>query len=130
MNLQFSLTTNTVSSKTADLRQLSDNAASNQDKNIMNVVKSGTELVKLEKEGVQVSLGEEHLIRTIERAVKALQGPTTTLEVSVHEKTHAIMVKVLNKESGELIREIPAEKTLDLVAKMMEIAGILVDEKV
>ncbi|WP_167686495.1 flagellar protein FlaG, partial [Paenibacillus polymyxa] len=30
---------------------------------------------------------------------------------------------------GELIREIPPEKTLDLVAKMMEIAGILVDEK-
>ena len=40
------------------------------------------------------------------------------------------MVKVLNKENGELIREIPPEKTLDLVANMMEIAGILIDEKV
>ncbi|MNP87072.1 flagellar protein FlaG [compost metagenome] len=50
--------------------------------------------------------------------------------MSVHEKTHQILVKVLNKETGELIREIPPEKTLDLVAKMMEIAGILIDEKV
>jgi flagellar protein FlaG len=40
------------------------------------------------------------------------------------------MVKVLNKDTGELIREVPPEKTLDLVASMMEIAGILVDEKI
>lgn len=70
------------------------------------------------------------MIRNIDRAVKALEGPSTSLEISVHEKTHAIMVKVINKETGQLIREIPPEKTLDLVAKMMEIAGILVDERV
>ncbi|MNW69268.1 flagellar protein FlaG [compost metagenome] len=62
--------------------------------------------------------------------MKALQGPETTLDISIHEKTHDIMVKVLNKETGEVLREIPPEKTLDLVAKMMEIAGILIDEKV
>ncbi|MCM3786007.1 flagellar protein FlaG [Neobacillus mesonae] len=74
--------------------------------------------------------GQEHLIQNIERAIKALEGPQTTLDISIHEKTHDIMVKVLNKETGELIREIPPEKTLDLVAKMMEIAGILVDKKI
>ncbi|UQZ33834.1 hypothetical protein C2I18_10025 [Paenibacillus sp. PK3_47] len=83
-----------------------------------------------EKQTGQVSVGEEQLIRTIEQAVKSLQGPQTTLEISIHEKTHDIMVKVLNKDTGELIREVPREKTLDLVAKMMEIAGILVDEKI
>ncbi|AIQ44014.1 flagellar protein FlaG [Paenibacillus sp. FSL R5-0912] len=89
-----------------------------------------TQLNTLEKQGTAVSVGEEQLIRTIEKAVKALQGPSTTLEVSIHEKTHAIMVKVLNKDTGELIREVPPEKTLDLVAKMMELAGIIIDEKV
>nr|WP_269323285.1 flagellar protein FlaG [Paenibacillus sp. FSL P4-0081] len=83
-----------------------------------------------EKQSMNISVGEEQLIRTIERAVKSLQGPQTTLEISIHEKTHDIMVKVLNKDTGELIREVPREKTLDLVAKMMEIAGILVDEKI
>lgn len=76
------------------------------------------------------SVGQEYLVRNIERAVKALEGPQTTLDISIHEKTHDIMVKVLNKETGELIREIPKEQTLDLVAKMMEIAGILVDKKI
>lgn len=130
MNLQFSVTTNTMSSPTSDLRQTNDTAASGKNTSPINALRSTTELTKLEKQGAQVSLGEEHLIRTIERAVKALEGPTTTLDVSVHQKTHTIMVKVLNKDTGELIREIPPEKTLDLVAKMMEIAGILVDEKV
>lgn len=77
-----------------------------------------------------MSIAEKQLIRTIEQAVKSLQGPLTTLEISIHEKTHEIMVKVLNKDTGELIREVPPEKTLDLVANMMEIAGILVDEKI
>lgn len=83
-----------------------------------------------EKKSLSASMAEQQLIQTIERAVKALQGPETTLDVSVHEKTRDIMVKVLNKDTGEIIREIPREKTLDLVAKMMEIAGIIVDEKI
>lgn len=132
MNLQFSLSTNTVGGNTTtnNVSQPSDNAASNQSNQLVQAVKSGIELTKLEKQGVQISVGDEQLIRAIDRAVKALQGPSTTLEMSVHEKTHQIMVKVLNKDTGELIREIPPEKTLDLVAKMMEIAGILIDQKV
>lgn len=93
-------------------------------------IKSTKEIYAKERQGVQLSMGQEQLIRNIERAVKALQGPETILDFNIHEKTHDIMVKVLNKETGEVIREIPPEKTLDLVAKMMEIAGIMVDEKV
>lgn len=94
------------------------------------IIKNAKELSVRERQGGSVSIAEEQLIKTIERAVKSLQGPQTTLEISVHEKTHDIMVKVLNKDTGELIREVPPEKTLDLVAKMMEIAGILIDEKI
>ncbi|AKA44321.1 flagellar protein FlaG [Paenibacillus polymyxa] len=128
MNLQFSLSTNVASSTSSTRSQLSDSDVT-QSSMLLRAAKTGIDLSRLEQQGVSISLGEEQLIKAIDRAVKALQGPSTTLEVSVHEKTHQIMVKVLNKESGELIREIPPEKTLDLVAKMMEIAGILVDQK-
>ncbi|WP_336762387.1 flagellar protein FlaG [Paenibacillus sp. USHLN196] len=129
MNLQFSLSTNTVNSTSSSLSQLSE-ASVNPNTKLIQAVRNGIDLSKLERQGVSVPSGDEHLIKAIDKAVKALQGPTTTLEMSVHEKTHQILVKVLNKETGELIREIPPEKTLDLVAKMMEIAGILIDEKV
>ncbi|MEC0133025.1 MULTISPECIES: flagellar protein FlaG [Paenibacillus] len=130
MNLQFSLTSNKYDNSVIDQRQVSERNIQNQDTRLVNAVKSGEKLSVLEKQGVQIPVGQEQLIRNIDRAVKALEGPSTSLEISVHEKTHAIMVKVINKETGQLIREIPPEKTLDLVAKMMEIAGILVDEKV
>ncbi|WP_027087243.1 flagellar protein FlaG [Cohnella panacarvi] len=94
------------------------------------LVRNGKQLQTAELKGVKVSVGEEQLIRAIDRAIKALEGPSTTFEMKVHEQTKAVTVKVFNKDTGELIREIPPEKTLDLVAKMMEFAGILVDEKV
>jgi flagellar protein FlaG len=93
-------------------------------------LRSNVELKKLESQGISVSTGEEQVIKALDRALKALQGPTTTFEVSVHKQTKAIMVKVLNKETGELIREIPPEKTLDIVANMMEIVGIMIDERI
>ncbi|ETT65509.1 flagellar biosynthesis protein FlaG [Paenibacillus odorifer] len=131
MNLQFSLNTSTANNKVSTGRQYSDNNAAYQvNSQLLNTVKSGSELTKLETQGISIPIGEEQLIRNIDRAVKALQGPSTSLEISIHERTHSVMVKVMNKETGELIREIPPEKTLDLVAKMMEIAGILIDQRV
>lgn len=51
------------------------------------------------------------------------------LNVSIHDKTRRIMVKVIDTETDEVIREIPPEKTLDMFAKILELAGILYDEK-
>jgi flagellar protein FlaG len=39
------------------------------------------------------------------------------------------MVKVKDRESGEVIRELPPEKSLDFLAKVWEMAGLLFDEK-
>jgi flagellar protein FlaG len=93
-------------------------------------VKTDKQLHDAGIQGLKISVGEEQLIKAIDRAIKALEGPTTTFEIKVHDQTNVVTVKVFNKDTGELIREIPPEKTLDLVVKMMEIAGILVDEKV
>ncbi|MEK3825581.1 flagellar protein FlaG [Paenibacillus polysaccharolyticus] len=129
MNLQFSLSTNVTGTSSAT-NNTSVEPRSNKDSMLLQSVRNGTDLSKLERQGMNIPPGDEQLIKAIDKAVKALQGPTTTLEMSVHEKTHQILVKVLNKETGEVLREIPPEKTLDLVAKMMEIAGIVIDEKV
>ncbi|AIQ49695.1 hypothetical protein R70723_30300 [Paenibacillus sp. FSL R7-0273] len=128
MDVQFSLSAKSVERSISNVRN--ESASNKDDINRIAQATSASELTAMEKQGVKVPVGEEQLIRTIARAVKALEGPTTSLEISIHEKTHALMVKVMNKETGELIREVPPEKTLDLVAKMMEIAGILIDEKV
>lgn len=92
-------------------------------------VQTTKELKQAEMKGQTVTVGEEQLIKAIEKANKALEGIATSFEFSIHEKTKQIMVKVIEKESGKLIREIPPEKILDMVASMCEKAGLLIDEK-
>jgi flagellar protein FlaG len=77
-----------------------------------------------------VSISEQQLIEAIEEANKALKGADKRFEFSIHEGTKEIMVKVINDETDEIIREIPPEKILDMVAKIWEMAGILVDRKI
>lgn len=92
-------------------------------------VTSTRELQIAELQGKKVSVGEEELIKVIEKANKAIEGITTSFEFRIHEATKQIMVKVLNKETGETVREIPPEKVLDMVAKLWEKAGLVVDER-
>lgn len=53
----------------------------------------------------------------------------TQLEFSVHEKTKQVMIKVVNTATNETVREIPSEKLMDIMANLLEVAGILVDVK-
>ncbi len=46
-----------------------------------------------------------------------------------HDKTNRVTIKIVDKESKKVIKELPPEKTLDLIAKAWELAGIMVDEK-
>jgi flagellar protein FlaG len=47
----------------------------------------------------------------------------------IHEATNRVTIKIIDKETKEVIKELPPEKTLDMIAKVWEMAGILVDEK-
>jgi len=87
-------------------------------------------LQEAERKGEKISIGEEQKVKSIERALEAVKSHQTLLEMSVHEKTNEVVIKVLDKETGELIREVPSEKILDMVSKFMEMNGILFDEKV
>lgn len=52
------------------------------------------------------------------------------LQFQLHEATDRLFVRVIDTETDEVIKEIPPEKVLDAVAKMMEFIGILLDERV
>jgi flagellar protein FlaG len=78
---------------------------------------------------VKLSGDEEQAIQQLEKAIRAVQGPEKNYEISVHKQTHAIMIKVFDKQTGDLIREIPKEKLLDVAANLMERNGIIIDKK-
>lgn len=74
-------------------------------------------------------LNEKQWIEVIQRANKAIEGTICSFKFSIHEQTKQIMVRVIDRSTKEVIREFPPEKILDMVAKMWEVAGIMVDER-
>lgn len=70
----------------------------------------------------------------VERAVKSTNRllndeHKTMYKFEVHEGTGRVMVNLIDTETKEVLKEIPPEKILDLVANIWERIGILVDER-
>ena len=78
---------------------------------------------------IESRASNEMLDKATREANKALMPLGMGFQYKVHEKTNRVMVKVIDIINGDVIREIPPEKEMDAVAKMWEMAGILVDKK-
>lgn len=52
------------------------------------------------------------------------------LQFSVHEDTGQTVVRVVDKDTGKLIRQIPPQELLDLAAKLEDMMGILFDKQI
>ncbi|MFA6284137.1 MAG: flagellar protein FlaG [Desulfurivibrionaceae bacterium] len=53
----------------------------------------------------------------------------TNLQFAMDKVAEDIVVKVTDKKSGELIRQIPSEDVVKLRKKLEELSGLLFDEK-
>lgn len=73
-------------------------------------------------------LADNEKIRKTIESFKA-QLTNSEMKFGIHEKTNRVTIKIVDKGTDEVIKEIPPEKTLDMIAKCMEIAGVLVDER-
>ena len=77
----------------------------------------------------QVQQQSEQLKKAIAEMNKKINNSNEEAVFGVHEDTNRIMIKIMDKETKEVIKEFPPEKTLDMIARIWEMAGILVDEK-
>ena len=74
-------------------------------------------------------VSDEHIKSEISKANSRLKTHNTKCEFGYHEGTNRVTIKVLDKDTSEVLREIPPEKTLEMIQKMWELAGILIDER-
>ncbi|WP_341479311.1 flagellar protein FlaG [Clostridium gasigenes] len=72
---------------------------------------------------------EEDIAKALVKLNKFLQEDNTSAEYSVHEVFGDIMIKIIDNDTKEVLMELPPKKILDLVAKMCERAGVIVDKK-
>lgn len=79
--------------------------------------------------GQQQQINNEQLKKAIAEMNRKINNSNEEAVFGVHEDTNRIMIKIMDKDTKEVIKEFPPEKTLDMIAKIWEMAGILVDEK-
>ena len=67
----------------------------------------------------------------IKKAVENINKKAVNSEAifGIHEATNRVMIKIVDKDTKKVIKELPPEKTLDMIAKVWELAGLMVDEK-
>ncbi len=110
-----------VSASTGDSVQIEKTAA------------SAKQIKTEDKKGAEQQGEREHAPSeaTISDAVKSANRKMehTRCEYSYHKETNRVSIKVINDATNEVVREIPPEKSLDMLQKMWEMAGILVDER-
>lgn len=78
--------------------------------------------------------GKEWSVKDLDHAMEAMNDlssfRSTSLKFEKHEVLNRTIVKVVDQQTEEIVKEIPPEEFLDMISSMLEFAGIIIDEKV
>lgn len=69
---------------------------------------------------------------TVKQAVSDINkkiNSNTIAEYGYDNDTNRVTIKIIDKTSDKVIKEYPAEETLDMIAKVWELAGMFLDER-
>ncbi len=69
---------------------------------------------------------------TIKQAISDINkriNPNTVAQYGFHDETNRVTIKIVDKNTDKTIKEFPAEETLDMIAKVWELAGMFLDER-
>ena len=93
----------------------------------INVNVDGAELGNnINKENTK-DVSAEQIKKTLAELNKKMMN--TACQYGIHEGTGRVTIKIVDKDTRDVIKEIPAEETLELIAKAWELAGIMVDKR-
>lgn len=79
----------------------------------------------------QITAPEKASDSSLKNAVEQINRNSANTEAvfGYHEGTHRVTIKIVDKDTKEVKKEYPPEKTLDMIQKVWEMAGLMVDEK-
>lgn len=87
-----------------------------------------TETEKKEQDQHEVS--KNYLEDKINDTNNFLEPNFTSIKFQLHEELNRYYVEVVDTDSKEIVREIPAKEFLDMIAKMTDFLGVLIDKKI
>ncbi len=72
----------------------------------------------------------EEIVQDVESSLEKMKGfLRSNLQFEVDKKAEMVVVKIVNKDTGEMIRQIPPDDILRLIQNLNEVIGALMDER-
>lgn len=71
----------------------------------------------------------EDVDQAVEKINTAVQAVSQKLEFSIDKDTDSFIVKVVDKETKEVIRQIPSEELLNIAKALDKLQGLLIKDK-
>ena len=96
---------------------------------ISSTVSSEETVVSNVVESTQKNAPSENTIKQAVSDINKKINPNTIARYGFHEETNRVTIKIVDKNSDKVIKEFPAEETLDMIAKVWELAGVFLAEK-
>ncbi|MDA8233884.1 MAG: flagellar protein FlaG [Clostridia bacterium] len=73
-------------------------------------------------------IDEKVLNNAVDKANQTARIFNRQIHFKVHEASRRWIIQIIDTDKGEVVREIPPEKILDIVAQLDRMVGLLVDE--
>jgi flagellar protein FlaG len=72
----------------------------------------------------------EQISKELDAINEKLNSTNSSLQFSVDDNSQELVVKVVDRDSGKVIRQIPPESIVRLRASLKEMTGLLIEKKV
>lgn len=85
--------------------------------------------VQLQYDEAEEDIAGEQLENAVNKVNNHLLGINAQFQYRIHEGTERVMVKLVDMETNDVIKEIPPEKMLDIVAEIWKRVGLVIDHQ-
>jgi flagellar protein FlaG len=92
-------------------------------------LKSRQETIRGKTPAVTTAASAQDLENALEQINRTSEAMNIGLRFKLHDKTDRVMVEVIDVEKNEVLKEIPPEKILNMVAQIQDMIGLMLDAK-
>ena len=85
---------------------------------------------KQETPSAREEIPREQVEKAAEKLNRLMGIIDKRLEFSVHERSHRVIVKIIDQGNGEVLNEIPPKQVLDMLSSFTDMIGLMVDKRV
>lgn len=117
----------TISSATSKNLNVKNNATQDTDKYVQQNVQE--QMGRFLEKGKKEKLSTDEAQQIVNGLNEFLKPKYTSLKFKLHEDLDRYYVEVIDRDTKEVIREIPEKDLLDMYVKMTEFLGLFIDEK-